>query len=309
MQIDDVYQNADGTQSPAIGLYSNADDSPVILRNIAPGVEGRDAVNLYQLKTRLVAPLTASVGQYIKITAVDDDGKITAVEAVDAPVGSGGGVHVGPDEPTDENVNVWIDLDDDETKVFVEAPATAEVGQTIVVKAVDENGKPTAWEAVDFPSGGGGSGDKGLVAHIETTQEVDSIALNTDVDGNPLNLVDGMYLVSIAINGTASNTSDKSVVLTVNNIAVATATEAAMKDPGVWSRTEYMVDTITGAVWGFCGSDRNWFYGTPDKLFDRVNGNPVLTRHWLSSQFAEFTSLKVHGGVFGVGTYIDVWRL
>lgn len=28
---------------------------------------------------------------------------------------------------------------------------TAEVGQTIVVKAVDENGKPTEWEAVDLP--------------------------------------------------------------------------------------------------------------------------------------------------------------
>ena len=35
----------------------------------------------------------------------------------------------------------------------------AAVGQTIVVKAVDENGKPTEWEAADMPSGGGsGSG-------------------------------------------------------------------------------------------------------------------------------------------------------
>lgn len=31
----------------------------------------------------------------------------------------------------------------------VPAPATAKAGQTIVVKAVDENGKPTEWEAVD----------------------------------------------------------------------------------------------------------------------------------------------------------------
>ena len=31
---------------------------------------------------------------------------------------------------------------------------TAEVGQTITVKSVDENGKPTEWEAVDFPEGG-----------------------------------------------------------------------------------------------------------------------------------------------------------
>lgn len=29
--------------------------------------------------------------------------------------------------------------------------AIAGVGQTIVVKTVDENGKPTEWEAIDFP--------------------------------------------------------------------------------------------------------------------------------------------------------------
>ena len=31
--------------------------------------------------------------------------------------------------------------------------STAQVGQTIAVKSVDENGKPTEWEAVDMPSG------------------------------------------------------------------------------------------------------------------------------------------------------------
>lgn len=35
---------------------------------------------------------------------------------------------------------------------------TAQVGQTIVVKAVDENGRPVEWEAVDLPTGGAGSG-------------------------------------------------------------------------------------------------------------------------------------------------------
>lgn len=47
----------------------------------------------------------------------------------------------------------------------VEAPETAEVGQTIRVKSVDENGKPTAWEAADFPAGGSGSN----VFHFTTT--------------------------------------------------------------------------------------------------------------------------------------------
>lgn len=33
---------------------------------------------------------------------------------------------------------------------YIQAPVAAEVGQTIVVKSVDENGKPTEWETVDF---------------------------------------------------------------------------------------------------------------------------------------------------------------
>ena len=33
---------------------------------------------------------------------------------------------------------------------------SAAVGQTIKVKAIDASGKPTAWDAADFPSGGGG---------------------------------------------------------------------------------------------------------------------------------------------------------
>lgn len=39
----------------------------------------------------------------------------------------------------------------------VSVPETASVGQTIVVKAVGEAGKPTEWEAADMPSGGGSS--------------------------------------------------------------------------------------------------------------------------------------------------------
>ena len=34
-------------------------------------------------------------------------------------------------------------------------PVAAQVGQTIVVKAVDENGRPVEWEAVDLPTGSG----------------------------------------------------------------------------------------------------------------------------------------------------------
>lgn len=45
-----------------------------------------------------------------------------------------------------------LQLLSEEISGCVIAPTTATVGQVITVKVVDENGKPTAWEAVDFPS-------------------------------------------------------------------------------------------------------------------------------------------------------------
>lgn len=66
----------------------------------------------------------------------------------------------------DENGNVDID---------VPSVSSAAIGQTIVVKAVDENGKPTEWEAADLPSGGGGKTRKETVVTIE--EEVERIVL------------------------------------------------------------------------------------------------------------------------------------
>lgn len=42
---------------------------------------------------------------------------------------------------------------------------SAAVGQTIKVKAIDESGKPTAWDAADMPSGGGQPGADGKSAY------------------------------------------------------------------------------------------------------------------------------------------------
>lgn len=83
----------------------------------------------------------------------------------------------------------------------IPAPETAAVGQTIKVSAVDENGKPTAWEAVDFPSGGGGvkpfrllrtvvvptdaSTDTSGVTWLERSEGGYWFGFDTDADGNP----------------------------------------------------------------------------------------------------------------------------
>lgn len=66
------------------------------------------------------------------------------------------GVHFGSDEPKDDSSKVWVDLSSHgDVLDYVPSPDTAEVGQTIVVKAVDDSGKPTEWGATDLASSGG----------------------------------------------------------------------------------------------------------------------------------------------------------
>lgn len=50
-------------------------------------------------------------------------------------------------------------------------PQSASVGQAIVVKAVDENGKPTEWEAADMGSGVGGTSDHSKLSNRDAADQ------------------------------------------------------------------------------------------------------------------------------------------
>ena len=103
----------------------------------------------------------------------------------------GGGakeIYIGPGEPPEDAV-LQIDLTA-EPDIIPFLPGTKKCvkGQTIVVSEVDENGIPTAWIPADLPTGGGGSNEWEKVVDVTTTEEVSRIGVNTDINGNPLNL-------------------------------------------------------------------------------------------------------------------------
>lgn len=90
---------------------------------------------------------------------------------------------------------------------LIPAPSVAEVGQTIRVSAVDADGRPTAWEAVDMASGGGGDADEYVVIFNKTLEAAvgntdqwggeshmygDRHFWTTDIDGNAID-ADGIY--------------------------------------------------------------------------------------------------------------------
>lgn len=77
---------------------------------------------------------------------------------------------------------------------------SAAVGQTIKVKAIDESGKPTAWEAADMPSGGGSGGKQLLYRHnisqdtVLTTDSFDTSGANIDLSVYSHLYIRGMFI-------------------------------------------------------------------------------------------------------------------
>lgn len=69
-------------------------------------------------------------------------------------------------------------------------PQTASAGQVLSVKAVDENGKPTEWEVVEIPSGGGvgGSSQWKIIRDLTITENADRVDINTDDAGEAFSL-------------------------------------------------------------------------------------------------------------------------
>lgn len=109
----------------------------------------------------------------------------------------------------DENGNVQI-----ATGSGSGVDVTAKPGQTIRVKEVDENGKPTAWEAADFPEGGSGGGEEKKWIDIipeMATGEVSVLTIDTDSEGNPFSYNE-LYMMGTNFGHTTDNTLKNTTV-------------------------------------------------------------------------------------------------
>ena len=151
----------------------------------------------------------ASPGQIAKITAVDDSGKPTAWEAVDdrlpnaSPSDAGKVLAV---EQTGEFEYGYGFADMPKMFDFINLGIdAASPGQFAKVAHVDDFGRPTAWEAVDMPSGGGGSGETWEeINAITLSDAVNTVTINTDSGGNAI----ALKKVRILVEGSATHNQD-----------------------------------------------------------------------------------------------------
>lgn len=83
----------------------------------------------------------------------------------------------------------------------VPVPSTAQIGQTIIVSAVDENGKPTEWEAVDVPI----NKKWELINNATLAEDSSSYTFTTDTNGEVFSLKNAV--VFMRIRGNTSETT------------------------------------------------------------------------------------------------------
>ena len=133
------------------------------------------------------------------------------VGALKGPQGDKGdngdpGIVISATQPTAESHPVWINPEGEASPAggtdLSLGVTSATVGQIAKITAVDDSGKPTAWEAADMASGGGGEVWRYL-GKFETSEEVSSIVISKDADGNPFALKKVIISGLIAANNAA----------------------------------------------------------------------------------------------------------
>ena len=197
----------------------------------------------------------------------------------------------------------------------IPVPATAEVGQTIVVSAVDENGKPTAWDVADMASGGGGSDNAEnwrLVRKIILSENVQEIEITEDDNGKPF------ALKKIRLYGNTQGTATGGQLRV--NVSKDNDDKHSILGPYYSFRgldTTKRMWAATAYCGGFDGSAYRWgeYYNTPDTTsvgvqYERAPWRtPVANTGRYLSDRVEYLRIFSHtaGVEFASGSEIQLW--
>lgn len=112
----------------------------------------------------------------------------------------------------------------------------ATVDQTIKVKAVDADGKPTAWEAVDMA---GGDLSWIEVADITTEEQTQKLIISTDKDGRPISQYNALeMIISILFPADATQTSGSGSPWIYPYPKIGTNTYRYIMDVNSWKTVE-----------------------------------------------------------------------
>ena len=133
----------------------------------------------------------------------------------------------------------------------------ATVGQTVKVKAVDADGKPTAWEAVDAA---GGDLSWIEVADITTEEQTQKLIISTNKDGRPISQYNALEMIfSIYVPADATQTSDSGALWIYPYPKIGKAVDRYIANIATWKTIargrSYAWAGLPGVQWTSATSD------------------------------------------------------
>lgn len=157
-------------------------------------------------------------------------------------------------------------------------------GQIAKITAVDEAGKPTAWEPVEMPTGGGGETWEAINV-ITLTDAVNTVTINTDSGGNAI----ALKKVRILVEGSATANQD----LFFNN---------ARYIRGQVVGTAVSVGAL--AAEPFCG--KMYCFAVPNNVANYAVANQLANIFSTEIIVAEIKLIVNNAGTFSAGTKFTI---
>lgn len=238
-------------------------------------------------------PTSVNYVKTINGTEPDENGNVTVELSGDSGNSFGIDTTLTIEGAAADAKAVGVALEELEGKISEDggiAVTGATVGQTVKISAVDENGVPTAWESVDFPSGGGGAKYKLLASAEPITEPVKSVEVSIEADGITEIFVIGSVkqeeaqsysYASIFINGKVAS----------GNAPISENYESGMHYQGILLEGGHCMYNFRISQWG--------------------NGALNMPLHEATGDYGEQVKNVTlqHSGWqnFAVGTYFDVW--
>lgn len=133
-----------------------------------------------EIPNHLLVKVSGMVSRGIKEAEINEEGilvftltdgtkiELGSVKGDQGPRGESG-VYVGTGEMP-EDCNVQIDPSG-EAFEFIQPPKTASIGQALLVKSIDETGKPTEWETGEVTGGTGGTSDHSKLTNRDAADQ------------------------------------------------------------------------------------------------------------------------------------------
>lgn len=119
----------------------------------------------------------------------------------------------------------------------ITAPTSAEVGQIIKVKSVDDAGKPTEWEAAEMPSGG----KIELVSDVTTTEEVNMITYSP-----PAGYWATDYVIDVTTPVYANGSANTTYYIRPNRSQAGMVCKNALRPTAQFAVSAYLISKKTG---------------------------------------------------------------